>query len=91
MDNMSAWLPGHQDVFFNLYCIRLQADYRHQVEHVLQANQDDHYRYQRLMDAFQTLVTANGVTLSVSSRNTIRFKSNLRQLLLHVRGFLCIK
>jgi hypothetical protein len=61
------------------------------VEHVLQTNQSDPVRYQRLVDAFRGLVTANGVTLAVSSRNTIRFKSNLRQLLLDVRGFLCIK
>jgi hypothetical protein len=73
------------------FAVCVQGDYQTLVQQVLQSNHDNPATYQRLADAFNAVVTTNGVTLSISSRNTMKFKSNLRQLLLNVRGFMRIK
>lgn len=66
-----------------------QSEYTRMVQMVLTAQEGDRERYQRLAAAFNTLLTANGVATIMSNQNTSRFKTNLREFLMNVRGFLC--
>ena len=71
--------------------LRQQDEYRTLVEHLLASQQDNTVRLQRLIDAFNRLMSANDLTTTMSNQNTSRFKGNLRDFLMNVRGFLCTR